>query len=93
MSGNAAYSANDSTFYLDGAGADIHGTNDQFHYVYQPITGDGTIVARVRYETEASDWVKAGVMFKESTASMSAYVNLFTTPSVASATPNVNGLG
>lgn len=93
MSGNAAYSSNDSTFYLDGAGADIYGTNDQSHYVYQPVSGDGSIVARVRYETESSDWVKAGLMFKESTASMSAYVNLFTTPSVASSTPNINGVG
>src|SRR5438876_1075767 len=54
MAGTADYSASNQTFYLDGAGADIAGANDPFHYVYQALNGDGTIVARVRYQTESS---------------------------------------
>ncbi len=34
-------------FTASGTGADIWGTADEFHYVYQPITGDGEIIARV----------------------------------------------
>ncbi len=91
--GTANYAASSQTFYVDGAGADIWGTNDQFHYVYQTLNGDGTIVARVRYQTESSDWAKAGLMIKQSTTSGSAFVDLLTTPNVSPSTPNINGVG
>ena len=35
------------TFTVDGAGVDIWGTTDQFQYVYQQVTGDIDIIARV----------------------------------------------
>jgi regulation of enolase protein 1 (concanavalin A-like superfamily) len=91
--GTADYSASDQTFYIDGAGADINGTNDQFHYVYQTLNGDGTIVARVRYQTNSSAWTKAGVMIKQSTTAGSSYVNALVTPDVSSSTPNINCVG
>jgi len=93
MAGTADYSASDQTFYIDGAGADIAGANDQFHYLYQTLNGDGTIVARVRYQTESSPWAKAGVMIKQSTTAGSAYVDALVTPDVSPNTPNVNGVG
>jgi glucose/arabinose dehydrogenase/regulation of enolase protein 1 (concanavalin A-like superfamily) len=91
--GTADYSASDQTFYIDGAGADIAGANDQFHYVYQTLNGDGTIVARVRYQTNSSPWTKAGVMIKQSTTAGSSYVNALVTPDVSSSTPNINCVG
>jgi glucose/arabinose dehydrogenase/regulation of enolase protein 1 (concanavalin A-like superfamily) len=91
--GTANYAASSQTFYVDGAGSDIWGTNDQFHYVYQTLNGDGTIVARVRYQTESSDWAKAGLMIKASPTSGSTYVDLLTTPNVSASTPNINGVG
>jgi len=93
VAGTADYSASDQTFYLDGAGADVYGTNDQFHYVYQTLNGDGTIVARVRYQTNSSPWAKAGVMIKQSTTAMSSYVDALVTPDVSPNTPNINCVG
>ena len=93
MAGTADYSASDQTFYLDGAGADIAGSNDQFHYVYQTLNGDGTIIARVRYQTNSSPWAKAGVMIKQSTTAGSSYVDALVTPDVSPNTPNINGVG
>ncbi len=91
--GTADYSAGDQTFYVDGAGADVYGANDQFHYVYQTLNGDGTIIARVRYQTESSAWAKAGVMIKQSTTAGSSYVDALVTPDVSPNTPNINGVG
>lgn len=93
MAGTADYSASNKTFYIDGAGADIAGPNDQFHYVYQTLNGDGTIVARMRYQTNSSPWAKAGVMIKQSTTAGSSYVDALVTPDVSPNTPNTNGVG
>ena len=48
---------------------DIWGTNDQFNYVNQPVTGDGnaTLIARVTSQTNTSSNAKAGIIFKQST--------------------------
>src|SRR5258708_15390570 len=35
------------TFTIQGAGSQIYGASDAFHFVYQPLSGDGTIVARL----------------------------------------------
>jgi len=93
MAGTADYAPGSQTFYIDGAGADVFGANDQFHYVYQPLNGDGTIIARVRYQTNSSPWAKAGVMIMQSTAMTSTYVDALVTPNVSPSTPNINGVG
>ncbi|MEO6891395.1 MAG: PQQ-dependent sugar dehydrogenase [Ktedonobacteraceae bacterium] len=93
MPGTTDYAASDQTFYVDGAGADVFGANDQFRYVYQPLNGDGTIIARVRYQTISSPWAKAGVMIKESTTTGSNFVDALVTPTVSPNTPNINGVG
>jgi hypothetical protein len=64
------------TFTVTGAGADIWGTSDQFHFVYQPITGNGEILARVASITQAHAWSKAGVMIRESLAADSAHATM-----------------
>jgi len=91
--GTADYSAGDQSFYLDGSGADVFGSNDQFHFVYQTLNGDGTIIARVRYQTDSSSWAKAGVMIKQSATAGSAFVDALVSPDVSPNTPNVNGVG
>jgi hypothetical protein len=70
-----AGSASDSsgTFTIKASGADIWGTADAFHYVYQPLTGDGSIELRVASVTEASTWSKAGVMIRETLAANSKH--------------------
>jgi regulation of enolase protein 1 (concanavalin A-like superfamily) len=57
-----------STLTVSGAGADVWGTADAFHYAYQPIQGDGTIVAQVSSMIGAQAWTKVGVMIRASTA-------------------------
>ena len=59
---------NTSTFNIVAAGSDIWSSADAFHYVYEPLSGDGTIVARVASLQQANVWSKAGVMIRESLA-------------------------
>jgi hypothetical protein len=61
--------------------ADIWGTSDQFNYVYQPTTADGTLVARVTSQSNTSSNAKAGIMFKESTSAGSPYFLIAAGPS------------
>jgi regulation of enolase protein 1 (concanavalin A-like superfamily) len=67
-------------FTLNGSGADIWGTADQFQYVQQPLTGNGTITVRVTSQDLTNPWAKAGIMIKQSTAAGSPYVLLAVTP-------------
>jgi hypothetical protein len=55
-------------FTVDASGADIEGGADQFRFVYQPLTGDGTIVARVVSIENTDPWAKAGVMVRDTLA-------------------------
>jgi hypothetical protein len=50
---------------VKGAGADIWNTADAFQYVYQSMTGDGVVIARVATVSSTNAWVKAGVMIRE----------------------------
>jgi hypothetical protein len=63
----------DGTFTVRGAGTDIWNNSDQFHYVYQPLSGDGEIVARVVSMEDTDYWAKAGVMIRESLAANSRH--------------------
>jgi glucose/arabinose dehydrogenase/outer membrane protein assembly factor BamB len=91
--GAADASPTSGSFYLDGAGTDVWSPNDQFHYVYQSLAGDGTIVARVRYQTYADPWAKAGVMIKQSATTGAPFVDALVTPDFTALTPNANGVG
>ena len=62
IAGNANYS--NGTFTVNGAGAQIYGTSDAFNFAYQPLTGDGTIVARLVSLQGGSGFVTAGVMIR-----------------------------
>ena len=68
LPGYADFNSSSSTFSIVGAGADVWGSADAFHYVYQPMSGDGSIVARVASIQNTNAWSKAGVMIRESMA-------------------------
>jgi regulation of enolase protein 1 (concanavalin A-like superfamily) len=53
-----------SAFTIEGAGADVWGTADAFRFVYQALTGDGVITARVSAIETVDLWTKAGVMIR-----------------------------
>ena len=76
--GSATYSA--GTFTVSGSGADIWGTADAFHYLYQPLPYDGDLVVRVAAVDGTNAWTKAGVMIRESLTPGSRHVSMFVSP-------------
>ena len=71
---------NGSSMAVAGSGFDIWGTSDQFHYVYQPLTGNGSVIARVTNIQNSHVWVKAGVMIRDTLAPDSAQAMMLVTP-------------
>jgi hypothetical protein len=63
VAGSASYA--NGTFTVAGAGQQIYGTADAFHFVYQPLSGDGTIVARVVSVQGGAGYAAPGVMIRE----------------------------
>ncbi len=68
-------------FTVQGSGADIWSTADQFQAVYRPVRGDCEIVARVASLTGVTNpWAKVGVMIRETLAANSPLAATFVTP-------------
>ena len=67
-------------FTLNGAGNDIWAGSDQFQYVSQALSGDGTITARVTSQDNTDPWAKSGIMIKQSTTAGSPYALVAVTP-------------
>ncbi|HEU4935164.1 MAG TPA: Ig-like domain-containing protein [Vicinamibacterales bacterium] len=63
IQGSTSYSQ--GVYRVHAGGADIWGTSDQFHFVYQPLSGDGEVIARVQSITNSNTWAKTGVMIRE----------------------------
>ena len=78
VAGSASYSA--PTFTVAGAGADVWGASDQFRFVYQTLSGDGEIIARVTAIEDVSSWTKAGVMIRETLAANAPHAFMMVTP-------------
>ncbi|MBN8280369.1 MAG: PQQ-dependent sugar dehydrogenase, partial [Gammaproteobacteria bacterium] len=76
--GNAT--VNGTSVTVRGAGADIWGNADEFHFAHRTLTGDGDVVARVASLTNTDPWAKAGVMLRESLAANSRFALMLMTP-------------
>ena len=76
--GSASYA--NGTFTVKASGADIWGTADEFHYVYQPLSGNGVITARVASLTNTHSWAKAGVMIRETLNANAKHAATLITP-------------
>ena len=74
--GSVAYSS--GTFTIKGAGSDISGSADQFHFAYRTLTGNGEIIARVASLHSGNAWAKAGVMIRDTltASSRNAFVRV-----------------
>lgn len=70
-------------FNLSGAGNDIGGTNDQFHFNYQAYTGAFDVKVKVESLSNLDAWSKAGLIARETLAGGSRYAAAFITPNVA----------
>jgi hypothetical protein len=65
--GTQSFDPNTGTWTIEGGGADITGTSDQFRYVSQTLSGDGSVIAHVTSQGDTNSGAKAGVMFRVST--------------------------
>jgi hypothetical protein len=63
LTGSASYSGDVLT--VQGAGADIGGTVDAFHFVYQTLSGDGELVTKLDSIQNTNPSAKAGVMMRD----------------------------
>ncbi len=77
--GSTAYAS--GVFTVKASGTDIWNNADSFHFVYQKLTGDGTIVARVTSLSNTNGWAKAGVMMRESLSSGAKEASMNVSPS------------
>ena len=68
-----SFSTEGGVMTINAAGYDIWSTYDEGYFVFQELTGDGEIIARVSSIQNTDDWVKAGVMIRESLSINSAF--------------------
>lgn len=81
--GLPGYVVNDAVrgvWTVAGGGADIWNSADQFHYLFQGLAGDGTLVARVTGVQNTNAWAKAGVMLRDSLDPGALFVDMLVTP-------------
>ena len=71
---------NNGVWTIHAAGGDIWGTSDEFHYIQQNLTGDGSISTHVLTQSNTDPWSKAGVMLRQTTDPGSPYYAAFTSP-------------
>jgi regulation of enolase protein 1 (concanavalin A-like superfamily) len=53
---------NQNNLVIVAGGADIWGTNDEFHFTYQKVTGDFDISVQIKSLSAANTYTKAGIM-------------------------------
>jgi regulation of enolase protein 1 (concanavalin A-like superfamily) len=73
-------SVSSGVFTVSASGSDIWSTSDQFHFIYQQLSGDVQVIARVNSLANTDEWAKAGVMLRTSLAANSATVLTAVTP-------------
>lgn len=67
-------------YTITASGTDIWANADGFRYSYQPLSGDGTLVARVVSAVQTDDFTLAGVMIRESLTADSSHASMLVTP-------------
>ncbi len=68
------------TWTVLGGGTDIWGTSDQFHYVWQTSSGDGSISAQLTSQANTDQNAKAGLMYRQTTDPSSPFYAVYVTP-------------
>jgi hypothetical protein len=83
--GGYTYDPDTGLLTVTGAGADIWGQSDQFHYVYQKLSGGGSIQTKVLSLANTVDpnttnvWAKAAVMIRETLEPESKFASVSVT--------------
>ncbi len=78
------------TFNVNGSGADIWDATDEFHFVYQQLTGDSEIIARVISMDNTDGWAKAGIMIRKSLQANSSLALLSMHPDPTGSGPRLS---
>ena len=68
------------TFTVKGAGADVWGTGDEFHFVHRTVSGNFQIETRVASVQNVNAWTKAGLMVRDGLAAGAKHASVFATP-------------
>jgi len=88
-----SFGLTNSVLTILGSGADIWNSADGFRYVFQVLTGDCAITARVLNIQNTGGWAKAGVMIRETLDASSQYVINFISPANGTALQQRSGTG
>jgi len=80
VAGSASYGGAPGKFTVRGAGEDIWNEADSFHFVFQPLEGDGEIEALVQSVQETEERAKACLAVRESLDPGAKYVAVSLTP-------------
>lgn len=80
LAGSQSFEPNSGTWTITGGGSDITGTSDQFRFVWQTQSGDGSVRAHVTTQTVSSSNAKAGVMLRASSDPASPYYAVLVSP-------------
>ena len=67
-------------FTVEGSGADIWGTADEFTWAVRELSGDFEISTQVTSVENVNRWTKAGLMIRASDDASSSHASLFATP-------------
>lgn len=81
IGGFSGYDSLAQSLTVNGGGSDIGGTGDQFQYLYQSFSGDGSVIAHIASQTNSNTAAKAGVMIRQSLAANAANFAMLITPS------------
>ena len=78
--GSTSYNAGTTTFTVQAYGSQINDMEDNFHFSYQVLAGDGEIIARITSQSNSNEWADAGVMIREALTTGSRHAYVGTTP-------------
>jgi hypothetical protein len=70
--GSASFDAASQSFTIVGGGFDIFAANDAAHYVYEPLTGNGTVTVEVTSDSPNAAQDLAGLCIRDSLSSTAA---------------------
>jgi len=83
--GNATFS--NGTYTLTASGSDIWDTADHMQYVYEPLVGNGEIIARLNTSNAPDYWTKAGLMIRSDLSAGAQNDFMMYTPNTAHQEP------
>jgi hypothetical protein len=79
--GSASFSStNGGTYALTASGSDIWTNTDHMQYLYEPLVGNGSIVARLVSASAPDFWTKAGLMIRDDLTAGAANDFMLDTP-------------